>query len=119
MNRKLTAPYQNVRRDDGSVVNVANGYNDDGSLNVTTFGGSLVESKTQDDAVDGVVTFSAPVSVIEIYTLDKENDAVFIVNGTSINIPAGAPPFIARIAGEPSAEVTVSGATSYVLNRYE
>lgn len=81
--------------------------------------GTLVESKTEADASTGIVTFSAPVTIIEIYTRDDTNDGVFTVNGIAINIPAGSPPFIARVGGDPSADVTVTGATSYVINRYE
>lgn len=89
------------------------------AVNVLSIGSTLVESKTESDAEDGVITFSAPVSFIEIYTRDDTNDGVFTVNGIPINIPAGAPPYISRVSGEPSEKVFVSGSTAYVINRYE
>jgi len=77
----------------------------------------LAEQKTQANAVAGVLTFASNISVIEIYNTDATNVGVFTVNGLAINVPAGKS-YMAAIGGTPSPTVTVTGATTYIVNRY-
>lgn len=81
-------------------------------------GSKVVEQKTQVDAVTGTVTFSKNIAVLEIYNTDATNQGVFNVNGINITVPAGKS-FKASFAGTPRTTVTVSGATSYILTRFE
>lgn len=74
-------------------------------------------SKTEVDAVAGVVTFSDVVSCIEIYNSDATNTGTFNVNGIDIVVPPSKS-WKDAIGGTPSAEVTISGATTYILNRF-
>jgi len=92
-------------------------YNTDGTTPTTVVKDILVEQKTQVDAVAGVLTFSANISVIEIYNTDATNAGVFTVNGLAINVPAGKS-YMAAIGGTPSPTVTVTGATTYIVSRY-
>jgi hypothetical protein len=80
--------------------------------------GILAEQKTQASAVGGVVTFSKPISIFEIYNTDATNVGVFTVNGIQITVPTNTN-FKASIGGTASASVTVTGATTYILTRYE
>jgi hypothetical protein len=80
--------------------------------------GTLVEQKTQNDAVGGTITFSKPISIFEIYNTDATNQGVFAVNGINITVPAGKN-FKASIGGIASPSVSVTGSTSYILTRYE
>ena len=78
---------------------------------------TLVEQKTQVNATAGVLTFSANINAIEIYNTDVTNAGVFTVNGVAINVPA-TKVFNTVIGGTPSAMVTVTGATTYIVSRY-
>lgn len=96
-------------------------YHDDGSISslVSSTGDTLVEQKTQADAVTGTVTFDKPISSLEIYNTDGTNSGVFNVNGINITVPAGKS-FKALFGGTPRATVTnITGATTYILTRYE
>lgn len=84
---------------------------------VVLTGSNLQEQKTQTDAVGGVLTFSVNISTIEIYNTDATNAGVFVVNGITINVPAGKV-FKSGIAGTPNKNVTVLGATTYIVSRY-
>ena len=84
-----------------------------GSLPNTT----LMEQKTQADAVAGVLTFSANINAIEIYNTDAVNAGTFNVNGVNITIPASEP-FEAIIGGTPSPNITITDATTYIVSRY-
>lgn len=84
----------------------------------TSLGSTLAESKTQANAVGGVVTFSETINTLEIYNTDPTNNGVFVVNGIAVTIPKNIP-FKASFGGIPGTTVTVTGATSYILNRYE
>jgi len=97
-------------------------YNSDGSTPVVVVGSlanqTLAESsKTEADAVAGVVTFSDVVVCIEIYNSDAVNTGTFNVNGIDIVVPPSKV-WKDAIGGTPSAEVTISGATTYILNRF-
>lgn len=76
----------------------------------------VAEQKTEADAVNGVLTFNADVKTIEIYNTDT-NTGIFNVNGIDITVPAGDV-FLAKIGGDPSKEVSISGATKYIVTRY-
>lgn len=78
---------------------------------------SIQEQKTQDDAVEGVVTFVEPVTRVSIFNTDVSNTGVFNVNGINISVPPETE-FKAVVGGVPSASVTVSGSTSYIITRY-
>ena len=78
---------------------------------------AIQEQKTQDDAVGGVVTFAEPVTRVGIFNADTSNTGVFNVNGINISVPPETA-FEAVIGGVPSASVTVTGATSYIITRY-
>ena len=98
--------------------------NGDGTYSVaTSVTGSLPyqilaeSSKTETDAVAGVVTFSDVVSCIEIYNSDAGNTGTFNVNGIDVVVPPSKT-WKDAIGGTPSAEVTISGATTYILNRF-
>lgn len=80
--------------------------------------GMLVEQKTDANATAGTVTFSKPISIFEIYNTDTTNPGVFTVNGIQITVPANTN-FKATVGGTPSSSVTVTGATTYILTRYE
>jgi len=74
-------------------------------------------SKTEADAIGGVVTFSSVVDCIEIYNSDAVNTGTFNVNGIDIVVPPSRV-WKDAIGGAPSTEVTVSGSTTYILNRF-
>ncbi len=83
----------------------------------TLTGSSLAEQKTQANAVNGVLTFSANISTIEMYNTDVLNDGVFTINGIVINVPRGTV-YKSTIGGTPGTTVTVTGATTYIISRY-
>lgn len=83
-----------------------------------TSGNNLAESKTNANAVGGVVTFAQTIGTLEIYNTDVTNSGVFVVNGIAVTVPKDTP-FKASFSGVPGKTVTVTGATSYILNRYE
>lgn len=77
---------------------------------------TLIEQKTQANAVSGVVTFSANIQGIGIYNTDAANAGVFIVNGIAINVPADKYcEFV--VSGTPSNVVTISGSNTYIISR--
>ncbi|MFC3768348.1 hypothetical protein [Paenibacillus sp. GCM10012303] len=116
-----------IIREDGNVVNEADLL--EGILTALTNGvgtgtRQLSEQKTQADAVSGTVTFSKPVSLIEILNLDEINAGVFNVNGFDCHVPKGPNTgqgtlFAAKMGGTPRTTVQVSGSTSYILTTYE
>lgn len=75
------------------------------------------EQKTEADAVDGVVTFSAGLTRVGIFNADQTNTGIFNVNGINITVPPNTA-FEAVIGGVPSPTVTVTGATSFIITRY-
>lgn len=88
-----------------------------GEVVVQLSGSSLQEQLTQDDANDGILIFSEPIEHIEIYNTDETNNGVFVVNGISITVPPKNA-FKSAIGGTPSNQVTVTGATAYIVSRY-
>lgn len=85
---------------------------------VQVVGSNLAEQQTQADASAGTLTFAANFEYVEIYNTDGTNAGTFTVNGITINVPAGKSYGPAGIAGTPAATVTVTGATTYIVNRY-
>ncbi|MCU9614081.1 hypothetical protein OEV98_10970 [Caldibacillus lycopersici] len=81
-------------------------------------GNFLKETKTESDAVEGVLTFEANINYIEILNRDEENDGVFTVNGIEIYVPSGKPFSKTGILGTVGKTVTITGSTSYVVNQY-
>jgi hypothetical protein len=107
----------NFHDQNGNVRNDAEGLNADGSRNVR-IKEILVEAQTHADAVAGVLTFAKNISLIEILNTDAANTGVFAVNGLNITIPPGEL-FYGYVGGTPGETVTVTGATTYIVNRYE
>jgi len=89
----------------------------DNPIPVAQVGSTLQEQQTEADAVAGVLTFAANISTIEIYNTDAVNAGTFEVNGVTIHVPASGY-FKSNIGGVPAATVTITGATTYVVNRY-
>ncbi|MBD2861608.1 hypothetical protein [Paenibacillus oceani] len=80
----------------------------------------ILEQRTHADLVGGNITLSQPATTpIEIYNTDPTNDGVFRINGMGLNVPAGSPPFMARVRGTPLNVIQVSGSTSFVITVYE
>lgn len=90
---------------------------DSGVKQVEITGNTLLEQKTEVDVVAGVLTFSQPIDVVEIFNTDATNSGMFIVNGVGITMPAGKS-FKASVGVTPSKLVTVTGATTYIVSRY-
>jgi hypothetical protein len=86
--------------------------------NVFLMGSRVEEQKTESDAVTGTLTFSENIQFIGIYNRDTANDGVFNINGIDITVPKGEPVEF-HIGGTPSATITVSGSTSYIVTRFE
>ena len=83
-------------------------------------GSTLAEdTQDQDDAVSNDHTFSEEVEYIEIANRDTSNDLVATVNGRTIIVPPEVVYGPVKVSGTASATVTVTGSTSYLLNRYE
>ena len=81
-------------------------------------GTRVEEQKTEANASAGSVTFSKQIKTLEIYNTDGTNSGVFTVNGIAITVPAGKS-FKAMFGGTPSSTVSVTGALTYILTRYE
>ena len=76
----------------------------------------IVEQKTQANATNNKVTFSAAIKAIEIYH-SEATAKDFVVNGFTLKIPAGG--YRTRVGGTPSAEVTIPASVTCILNRLE
>ncbi|MFD2704230.1 hypothetical protein [Salibacterium lacus] len=87
-------------------------------LRTEAAGNRLEEQLTEADANSGTLTFAEEIESIEIYNTDDTNDGIFTVNGIDITVPAGKT-YQSRVGGSPSDTVTVSGATTYIVSRYE
>ena len=85
-----------------------------GSAKVQLTGSILAEQKTNADAVANVITFSANISVIEIYH-ESSTWQTFIVNGLTLKIPAGG--YRTPVGGTPGATVTIPTGLSCIIGR--
>ena len=85
---------------------------------VSVTGSNLAEQQTQADADAGELTFAAPISYVSIYNTDESSAGVFTINGIAVNVPAGEPTTVFGVDGTPSATVTVTGATTYIVSRW-
>lgn len=105
------APYYQMVDDQGNQI---------GRLNplYTQSAIAVQEQLTDTDAISGTLTFAKEFAYVEIYNTDTANNGVFEVNGIKLTVPAGKS-FKAQIGGTPSAEVKVTGSTSYIITRYE
>jgi len=83
-------------------------------VNVTLTGSILAEQKTNADAVDNVIVFSANISVIEIFH-EETTWQTFTVNGLNLKIPAGG--YRTPIGGTASTEVTIPAGLSCLVGR--
>jgi len=91
--------------------------NDKNPLPVRVAGSTFQEQQTENDDVSGVLTFAEEFSAIEIYNTDAVNAGVFVVNSISITVPANGY-FKAAVGGIPGKTVTITGATTYIVNQY-
>ena len=87
-----------------------------GSAKVNTIltGSILAEQKTNDDAVDSVITFSANITAIEIYH-EELTWQTFTVNALALKIPAGG--YRTPIGGTAGATVTIPTGISCIVGR--
>ena len=87
-----------------------------GSAKVNTIltGSILAEQKTNDDAVDSVITFSANITAIEIYH-EELTWQTFTVNALALKIPAGG--YRTPIGGTAGATVIIPTGISCVVGR--
>ena len=83
-------------------------------VNATITGSILAEQKTNDDAVENVITFSANVLAIEIFH-NELTWQEFIVNGITITVPPGG--WDRQLGGAPSTDVTVPTGISCIVGR--
>lgn len=83
---------------------------------VALTGNTLVEQKTQTNAVAGTLTFAEGVVFVEIVNRDTVNDGVFNVNGINITVPKDSVVDY-RVGGTPRTTITVTGSTSYIVSR--
>ncbi len=115
----LTADdFADYKTDFGVLLNVINAIvSGSASAKVLPIGTSFKQQLTQVAAVDGILTFTDPITAVEIINTDAVNPGIFTVNGISINITAGGS-FKAVIGGTPSAIITISGAASYIVNSF-
>lgn len=88
-----------------------------GAQEVKLSGSSLKEAKTNTDAVSGTLTFTENLNYVEIFNTDLANTGVFNVNGLNIHIPPNTP-WDGLVGGTPRNTVTVTGSTSYIVNRF-
>lgn len=93
-------------------------WDSDGKMRMRVSSPMLIEQQTESDAVSGKLTFATPISTISIQNTDATNDGVFTVNGIDLHVPSDKT-FMSRVGGTPSAEVTVTGATTYIVSAYE
>ena len=85
---------------------------------VSIVGNTLEEQLTEaDDDPAGTLTFAQNISTIEISNTDTVNAGVFTVNGIAINVPVSTTVKF-TVGGTPSNIVTLTGATTYIVNRY-
>lgn len=75
---------------------------------------TLVEQKTNSQAVSNVLTFSANINAIEIYHESTIWQA-FTVNGITLNIPSGG--YRTPIGGTPGTTVTIPAGLSCIVGR--
>ena len=87
-----------------------------GSAKVNTIltGSILAEQKTNDDAVDSVITFSANITAIEIYH-EELTWQTFTVNALALKIPAGG--YRTPIGGTAGATVIIPTGISCIVGR--
>lgn len=81
-------------------------------------GSNLAEQLTEADAVSGVLTFEEPIRIVQIYNADPTNMGQFLVNGRTVHVPPNTATGIYHLVGSESAEVTVTGATAYIVSRF-
>lgn len=99
-------------------------FEDDGSgvlkpVHVSELSGSIVaeSSQTESDATGDVLTFSAPITAIEIFH-SEGTPQDFVVNGLTVTVAAGG--WRSPVGGTPSASVTLpNGVTGVVVTRLE
>ena len=77
-------------------------------------GSTLVEQKNNTNAVNNVITFSAPITAVEIIH-EESTWQTFIVNGISFKVPQGV--YSRSIGGTPSAEVTIPTGITCAVGR--
>ena len=106
-------------KEDGSVVNIADLIENLVNNGIEVKGSNLAEQLTEADAVDGTLTYTEPIKTIQIYNGDPENVGHFLVNGRTIHVPPSTLTDRYNLVGSESTTVTVTGATSYIVSRFE
>jgi len=84
------------------------------SKDVQLTGSILQEQKTQADAVENIITFSANISNIEIYH-EEVTWQTFIINGLTLLIPAGG--YRTPIGGVAAATITIPAGIDCLVGR--
>lgn len=81
---------------------------------VTLTGSRVAEQLTHQNAVNNVLTFSAPVEVVEIYH-EESSWQTFIVNGLTLTVPPGG--YRTPVGGTPSMQVTIPAGVACIVGR--
>jgi hypothetical protein len=81
---------------------------------VSLTGSITTEQKTNTDAAENVITFSANISAIEIYHNEVALQS-FVVNGLTLKIASGG--WRSPIGGTPATTVTIPAGTTCVVTR--
>jgi len=76
----------------------------------------IVETLSDSDATDDVITFSDVVNTVEI-SHSEETSQEFIVNGVTIAVPDGG--YRVTVGGTPAAEVTLPTGVTCIVMRFE
>ena len=112
--KRLYVGLQGVKSDGVTMEKIKT--NDAGAMKVSAelTGSIFVEQLSNTDAVANVITFSAPITAVEIIH-EETNWQTFIVNGITFTIPPGV--YSRQIGGTPSAEVTIPTGITCVVGR--
>lgn len=81
---------------------------------VQVSGRSVAETLTEADAVAGVLTFSAPITAIEVWH-DAAQPQEFVVNGLALMIAPGG--WRSPVAGTPAATVAIPAGVNVIVSR--
>ena len=94
------------------IYNLFNGGS--AKVNATLTGSILAEQKNNTNAVNNVITFSAPITAVEIIH-EESTWQTFIVNGITFKVPQGV--YSRTIGGTPSTEVTIPAGITCAVGR--
>jgi len=86
------------------------------ALMVGSQGSKVAEILDETDLAGSDVVFSEPVNFIRIFNFDTDNFGLFTINGLVFKVAPGFG-LETGVGGTPSATVSVSGSTEFVLHR--